>query len=214
MKNVLTMALVASVLFAVSAGLSLYLNQPTKSEETASAANEKKTSKKASSASSENEPRTPKAIIQPNATADAAESAGLATQLQTDLARVAQREAELESQRELVRLVLDDLRDEMDSLNKILPKSAGNAKTSVGPGGSLAPPPIKPVGTGDGATAGGCRLRQESAHGDEHFRINARRKGRQDRRAVGQVGKVRCGRSIARQDERTAIRENPRGGRG
>lgn len=154
MKNMLLLALSAGLLFAISAGLSLWLNPPQREETPATSAKAGAHKSKTTGEADEEKPRVPKAIIPPTPTADMTESARMADQLQGDLARVNKREEEFDRQQELYRFVLDDIRGEMEFLQGLWhralqtppPKPADPPKPGDAPKSTpTAPPPFMPT---------------------------------------------------------------------
>lgn len=128
MKNALLLGLAAAVLFAVSAGLSFWLHQPRTNDSTANGTS-KSTAKKAATTPEENRDKTSnpgKPVVAPTPNGDASEPIRLAAQLQTELAVIAKREQEFERQQELYQVVIEDLRHEMEMLQKHFKQTAGD----------------------------------------------------------------------------------------
>src|SRR5262245_9960788 len=122
MKNVMLLGLIAAVLFAISAGMSLWLYQPKPTEEpTAKTGRSKPTL--GSSEAAERGPAPPRAVAPPLPNGDVSEAARLTSQLQSELTRIAKREEDLDQQQELYRIVLEDIRSEMDALQKLWTKN-------------------------------------------------------------------------------------------
>lgn len=129
MKNAVLLLLAAGLLFAVSAGLSLWLNKPKPSEEVAAAP---KPAAKGAPAAEKHDGKTAhgtgRAALPSLTTNDPKVLSEIGGQLQADIARLAAREAEMEQQREVYRIVLDDIRDEMLVLQKLWQQRAAAAK--------------------------------------------------------------------------------------
>lgn len=143
MKNVLFLGLAAAVLFAVSAGLSIWLNQP-KAGEGADAATKDSTQK----GKDGNVEAPSKPVIAPPAIGDASESVRLAAQLESELALAAKREKEFTLQQEMYQIVIEDLRHEMQALQKQLDQLERDKKQPSGarPGNAVQPAPAMPPG--------------------------------------------------------------------
>jgi flagellar motility protein MotE (MotC chaperone) len=78
-------------------------------------------------------------------TGDASEPLRLANQLQNELAQIAKREQEFERQQELYQIVIEDLRDEMESLQGQLKKTPADKKPVEGTNKSGANRPAAPA---------------------------------------------------------------------
>jgi flagellar motility protein MotE (MotC chaperone) len=137
MKNVMLLGLVAGVLFAVSAGLSLWLNQAKPTEEadakatTHKAKSEDKATEKARSA--------PRAITPPVPNGDMDDAAHLTSQLQNELSRIVKREEEIAQQQEIYQIVIEDIRFEMGELQRRSQQLSPEARQAQG---KLAEPPV------------------------------------------------------------------------
>jgi flagellar motility protein MotE (MotC chaperone) len=142
MRNALLLALVAAVLFAVSAGLSLWLNQPKPTEDNAGKAVAKKGGP--ADVSGDRDTSVPKAVVQPVPTGDVSEPLRLANQLQGDLSRIAKREEELDYQQQVYRFALDDIRNEMETLQKLM-QQLPPPKNATAKANDTAAPPATPV---------------------------------------------------------------------
>lgn len=154
MKNAILMGLTAAVLFAVSAGLSLWLNQA-KPEEEASPTTEKSPKRKSKKEDAEHDHETPpRPLISLPTGGDVSDAARLAEQLQSEMLRTQRREEELLRQQEVYRFALEDIRQEMATLQalwkKLLeqPPPAEKPKPATVPAPKLdtppPPPPSKP----------------------------------------------------------------------
>src|SRR5579871_2379820 len=150
MKNVMILGLVAGVLFAVSAGLSLWLNQAKPNEEPDAKVTTTQKGKSDDKASEKARP-APRAVTPPIPYGDLDEPAHLTTQLQNELARIVKREDEIDQQQEIYQIVLEDIRFEMGELQRRwqqLSPEARQAQSKPGeppvPGGTVGPPGLGP----------------------------------------------------------------------
>jgi hypothetical protein len=142
MRNLALMGISAVLLFAISAGLSLWLNPP-KTEETAKT---KKSGegKKESAESGEERARTPRPVVQPTPTGDVTEAARMSDQLQNDLARVKSREDEVDRQQDMYRFVLEDIRNEMELLQTLWQRAVDRVPVKPDSPPTTAPAPTIP----------------------------------------------------------------------
>lgn len=143
MKNMALMGLSAALLFAISAGLSLWLNPPKSDEAATTSAKAGAHKNRSTGEGDEEKTRVPRAVIPPTPSGDVSESARMAEQLQGDLARVAKREEDIDRQQDLYRFVLDDIRGEMELLQGLW-KRALQTKPAESVKSPTAPPPFTP----------------------------------------------------------------------
>jgi flagellar motility protein MotE (MotC chaperone) len=137
MKNVMLLGLVAGVLFAVSAGLSLWLNQAKPTDEVDAKATTHKA--KSEEKASEKVRPAPRAIAPPVPNGDMDDAAHLTSQLQTELSRIVKREEEIDQQQEIYQIVLEDIRFEMGELQRRSQQLSPEAKQAQG---KIAEPPV------------------------------------------------------------------------
>jgi flagellar motility protein MotE (MotC chaperone) len=127
MKNVLILGLVALLLFSVSATLSVWLNQPKPQDEPAAAkAAPRKPARKdpeaaAAAAPAEGEKDAPAArpVFRPKANPATEEAGQLAAQLREQQAAVKDRETRLDRRQSQIDLVLQDIRAERLTVDKV-----------------------------------------------------------------------------------------------
>ena len=112
MKNLLILGLVALLLFAVSAALSLWLNQSKEGEGA-----DKKEAKKSAKESKADDDLRPS--IRPNPTVGTEETAKLAATLREQLAANKEREARLDRRQAQIDLLLMDIRSEREALDAL-----------------------------------------------------------------------------------------------
>jgi flagellar motility protein MotE (MotC chaperone) len=151
-KNAILMGLTAAILFAISAGLSLWLNQQAKPVEEAPSTTEKTPKRhKAKSSESEEEYRTPpRPLVSLPSNTEVSDATRLAEQLQSEMLRTQKREEELLRQQEMYRFALEDIRQEMASLQAIWkkwleqPAPAASPKSATVPAPALPSPPMPP----------------------------------------------------------------------
>ncbi len=149
MKNVMILGLVAGVLFAVSAGLSLWLNQAKPTDESEAKATTRKG--KSDEKGSEKARPAPRAVTPPVPYGDMDDAAHLTSQLQNELAGIVKRQEDMDQQQEMYQIVLEDIRFEMGELQRRwqqLPPEAKQSQSKPGEppaqGGTVPPPGLGP----------------------------------------------------------------------
>jgi hypothetical protein len=148
MKNVMLLGLVAAVLFAVSAGLSLWMNQakPTEEQDAKAAPSTSRKHKTEESGTEKARP-APRPIVPPLSNGDVDDATRLIRDLQDAIAGYSRRQEEFDQQQELYQIVLEDIGYEMAELQRqwqrVPPesrKSPGHVAEPPVPG-ATAPPP-------------------------------------------------------------------------
>lgn len=160
MKNAILMGLTAALLFAVSAGLSLWLNQQGKPTQDSPPSTEKTSVRKTRQDhrhedSSEDHVTPPRPLVALPLSGELSDATRLAEQLQSEMLRTQRREEDLQRQQEMYRFALEEIRQEMSSLQilwkKLLeqPAPAPSSKATTVPPPTLTPslasaPPATP----------------------------------------------------------------------
>jgi flagellar motility protein MotE (MotC chaperone) len=149
MKNAILMGLTAAVLFAISAGLSLWLNHQGKPVAEAASSTEKTASRKnhqKEKESSDDHATPPRPLISLPTGSDISDATRLAEQLQTEMLRNQKREEELLRQQEMYRFALEDIRQEMLGLQLLWKKTLEQPPAEAIPSKpTTAPPPTLPM---------------------------------------------------------------------
>lgn len=153
MKNAILMGLTAAILFAISAGLSLWLNQA-KPEEEPPPTTEKISKRKSKHEDAQHDHESPpRPLISLPTSGDVSDAARLAERLQSEMVRTQRREEELLRQQDVYRFALEDIRQEMATLQalwkKLLEQPASPPtppKPATAPAPKLdTPPPPQPI---------------------------------------------------------------------
>jgi len=113
MKNFLILGLVALLLFAVSAALSLWLNQAKEGE------SEKKETKKSAKETSREKDDELRPTIRPDPSKTAETNPKMAAELREQLAIVKEREARLDRRQAHIELLLQDIRSEREVIDNL-----------------------------------------------------------------------------------------------